>query len=308
MLNAFSLPMIVALGALVLGVAGLWHRRLSSSSVWLFIIALFLIPESMVSWVGKLGVLLLMLLTFAYYRISRATEVDKETFWHRPWVYLILRPISFFLILLLSLALAIHQWPGFQPIPIFTDLTLSEDSLPYSLAFHFDKLFVGLALATFGFSLWQQPNDVKFVFRQTLIITLLGTCVVLLLSQVLGFTRIDFKLPDWFLLWFIKMVFITCLAEEAFFRGFIQRELQVIFSRFVSSWQVAGYLGLLVASLLFGLAHFPGGIAYVFLATVAGLVYGFVFLKTQRLEAAVFAHCFLNTMHFVLLSYPALAP
>ena len=308
MLNAFSLPMIVALGALVLGVAGLWHRRLSSSSVWLFIVALFLIPESMVSWLGKLGVLLLMLLTFAYYRISRAAEVDKETFWHRPWVYLILRPISFFLILLLSLALAIHQWPGFQSMPIFTDLTLSEDSLPYSLAFHFDKLFVGLALTTFGFSLWQQPNDLKFVFRQTLIITLVGTCAVLLLSQFLGFTRIDLKFPDWFLLWFIKMVFITCLAEEAFFRGFIQRELQVIFSRFVSSWQLAGYLGLLVASLLFGLAHFPGGMAYVFLATVAGLVYGFVFLKTQRLEAAVFAHCFLNTMHFILLSYPALAP
>jgi hypothetical protein len=62
-----------------------------------------------------------------------------------------------------------------------------------------------------------------------------------------------------------------------------------------------------LAAVLFGFAHAAGGWKYVVLATVAGAGYGWVYERTQRVEASVLAHWALNTAHFFLFTYPALA-
>jgi membrane protease YdiL (CAAX protease family) len=59
-----------------------------------------------------------------------------------------------------------------------------------------------------------------------------------------------------------------------------------------------------VSSLLFGLAHFGGGFEYIFLAFIAGLFYGAVYLKTNKIESAILLHFFINFAHLLLLSYP----
>lgn len=62
----------------------------------------------------------------------------------------------------------------------------------------------------------------------------------------------------------------------------------------------------MLASLMFGLAHFKGGISYVMLATVAGVGYGFVYQKTKRIESSILVHFAVNTIHFLFFTYPAL--
>jgi uncharacterized protein len=63
-------------------------------------------------------------------------------------------------------------------------------------------------------------------------------------------------------------------------------------------------VALLVASALFGLAHFGGGWLYVIAATLAGLGYGWAYLRTKRIEASMFVHFALNATHFLFFTYP----
>ncbi len=66
-------------------------------------------------------------------------------------------------------------------------------------------------------------------------------------------------------------------------------------------------IAIAVSSGLFGLAHFGGGVSYIVLATAAGLGYGIVYQRTRSIEMAMLAHFALNTVHFLLFTYPALA-
>src|SRR3569833_2966401 len=93
-----------------------------------------------------------------------------------------------------------------------------------------------------------------------------------------------------------------CVAEEAFFRGFLQESLTLRLTPIRHGHLVAW----LAASALFGIAHAGGGAGMVLLAAVAGLGYGWVYLRTRSLGAAVLAHFSLNAVHFLLLTYPRL--
>jgi len=45
----------------------------------------------------------------------------------------------------------------------------------------------------------------------------------------------------------------------------------------------------------------------VVLAAVAGIVYGYAYEKTQRIEASILCHFGVNIIHFIFFTYPALA-
>ena len=93
------------------------------------------------------------------------------------------------------------------------------------------------------------------------------------------------------------------IAEEALFRGVIQRQLQGPESSGMSSQSVGG---LILAAVIFGAAHYAGGRWSVVLATIAGLGYGWVFWRTDRIEASILTHFLVNTAHILGFSYPAL--
>jgi len=80
-----------------------------------------------------------------------------------------------------------------------------------------------------------------------------------------------------------ELVLIGLLAgvcEEAFFRGFMQQW-------FLSFWEP--HVAILVASVLFGLAH-AISIPYTVFATVLGVVLGYLYHYTESLPAAMLAH------------------
>lgn len=58
------------------------------------------------------------------------------------------------------------------------------------------------------------------------------------------------------------------------------------------------------AAMLFGAAHFPGGIDYVLFAVIAGFGYGLAYRYGGGLLGAILAHFLLNTTHFLLFTYP----
>ena len=97
-------------------------------------------------------------------------------------------------------------------------------------------------------------------------------------------------------LWALGILFFTAWPEEFLFRGVIQNLLSRTFK---NRWA-----GLALASVIFGFAHiFHAPVPnwkYVFLATIAGLFYGHVWMKTGSLLLGTLVHALVDISWHVL--------
>ncbi|MFQ5877059.1 MAG: lysostaphin resistance A-like protein [Acidobacteriota bacterium] len=83
---------------------------------------------------------------------------------------------------------------------------------------------------------------------------------------------------------------ITAVPEELLFRGLLQG--------FLERWTGRSGVALIVASILFGVAHLNNGPApdwrYATLAALAGLAYGWVYQRTRRIAPAAVTHALVD--------------
>jgi membrane protease YdiL (CAAX protease family) len=94
----------------------------------------------------------------------------------------------------------------------------------------------------------------------------------------------------------VGITFFTAWPEEFLFRGVLQNLLSRTFK---NQWT-----GLVIASVIFGLSHivhapYPNW-KYVFLATIAGLFYGHVWIKTGSLFPGALVHALVDVSWHVL--------
>jgi membrane protease YdiL (CAAX protease family) len=180
-------------------------------------------------------------------------------------------------VILLALALGTHVVPGFDNPRVLDQVRLSSQAAPYSLYLNFDKVSAGLLiiglcvpqLVTAPPALWES-------FRRALPIILATLLVLIVASLSLGYLRFEPKWSEVFWLWAPVNLLFTCVSEEAFFRGYVQTRLETAL----------------------------GSRTYVLLATMAGIGYGLVLQRTRRLELSILCHFAMNTIHFVLFTYP----
>jgi membrane protease YdiL (CAAX protease family) len=207
--------------------------------------------------------------------------------------------------LALCAAFFVHVLPGFSNPRVVDADVLSAGSLPYTKYLNFDKGVAGLFLLGLVVTVWP-PARIARDRRATTAVTLCGLAllvgIVMMLSLALGYVRWDPKLPSWTSLWLWSMVFLTALPEEALFRGVVQSAIE----RWFDDRGYATPAAVVVAGLLFGVAHASGGPVYVLLASVAGIGYGWIYASTRSIVWAIAAHAGLNTVHFMLFTYPAL--
>lgn len=213
-------------------------------------------------------------------------------------------------------ALFLHVVPGFENPVLIQNAVTSPGALPYAKFLNFDKgmaalLILGLYMPE---RTSRDPGFAPGAFMWRFVLMVLAVLVPTLLA---GYVRWDPKLPEWWAVWVWSMVFLTALPEETLFRGCVQTWL----SRAIPGAQPVGFsvtrgasgpatvpwLPVVVAGVLFGLAHAGGGATYVLLASIAGVGYGWIYASTGSLAAATLAHAGLNTTHLVLFTYPALA-
>lgn len=200
----------------------------------------------------------------------------------------------------LSVALALHVVPGFDNWKILDEFELSDQAQAFSLYLNFDKPLIGLFILAFGAPLLRDWPEWKSMLVTAAPIALAGIALVYGLGYLSGYAAFDPTFDPVFAVWALRNLFFTCVAEEAFFRGFLQRYLERSLARFRSGRLAS----LAIVSLLFGLAHFAGGAGYVALSTVAAIVYGYVYQRTGRIEAAILTHFLLNAGHFLFFTYP----
>lgn len=205
----------------------------------------------------------------------------------QPW-----RGTALTLVLLWAIALMLHLIPGFNNLKVLDQAQAGPASVPFNMYLNLDKplVFFGLLLA--WPALLGQGGAIRW---RALALLLLPLAALLITAWQLGALKPEAGLPHWWWLFALNNLLFTCVAEEALFRGFIQQGVAAR-SRL--------WLGILVASLLFGTAHLAGGPLLMLFAALAGACYGLAFQFSGRLSVAIVIHFLFNFAHLALFTYP----
>jgi len=201
-----------------------------------------------------------------------------------------------------------HKIPGFNNWQVAHGLSLSPEAFPLTMYLNFDKALIGLFILGFGTLPLCCPIEKSTVSKQcdwscAKILALISGSIftIGMISLATGVVKFDLKFSHFFWIWALNNLLFVCVVEEVLFRGFVQRHLTQAFSQY----RFGIVLALVIASIGFGLSH-QGTITYLLLSTLCGLFYGIIYLKTQKIEAAIGTHFLVNVIHIVGFSYPFL--
>lgn len=289
--------MLITSVLLGLAICAVWAPDIKVSSKvqltpWVLLLVMAVISGLMrgvLDWRGAAVVVALCALAWASVRNERVAA--RRTF--------------AFAAIALAFALGLQLVPGFQPSVFIEGVRLSPDAAPIRLTAHFGPGVAGLVLVAFYCRRARTLAEAWQAARPAAVVAVTTTIVVVGAAWAAGYVRPDWKLPDFTAVHLTKVLLWTTVLEEGFFRGVIQDRLARV--RFIEARPALSWLPIAVSSVLFGLAHAPGGWTFMGLATLAGVGYGLAYARTGLIEAAMATHFLVNATHFVAFTYPHIA-
>ena len=286
----YSFSTLLCYSVLYLAVACLWlPASIWGQPLWLILAASAGFIALISGQLTPLGLGLAALYLFIAYLFSRTTGAKKK------WLTLLLAA--------LSVLFGAHLLPGFHNLQALNAVLVSADGLPFTMYLNLDKTLVALGLLGWCVPRLSRRQEWRQLLQVLLSLSLLFLLLIFILALASGKVHWDPKLPSYTLLWMLTNLLFVCTAEEAFFRGFLQQQLALLWK----NRPLQQALPLALASLVYGLSHFAGGPLYVAFVTLAGLGYGWVYQKTGCIEASILLHFALNASHFLFFTYPSLS-
>ena len=143
-----------------------------------------------------------------------------------------------------------------------------------------------------GYNFRWQASDFKPVAASLLVLA----CLLIpfgVHSGFIHFSQVKTSAADCVKL-ILGIYFLNALPEELLFRGIIQNLLDKMLGRFAGG----KWLALALAAFIFGYSHYnnfdPPDWRYVWLATLAGLFYGWTYMKTGKTTVSAIVHTGVN--------------
>jgi len=202
-----------------------------------------------------------------------------------------------------AFALFSHLIKGTNNLLLFQG-TVKPGSIPYTMYWNFDKGFAGMLLLAIAHPLISDPMHFKLALRRSILWA--GLSIICLLGTAYAFDmiRFDLSVSGMLPLWILSNLFFVAIAEEALFRGLLQRELSDALPQ-----RFGPLLSVLIVALAFALVHLVVifDMRYALLAFGAGLFYGLTYSTTKSIEASIFVHFLVNATHIIFFSYPFLS-
>lgn len=295
MLNFFSNQNLsyISLTFLIINLISFYCTKTKKLPIIFFAISLATaLISGVINFISSLIILLFGFLIYSFYQKKLSSP-------YKFFIY-----FGIFIIAILSF---LHQLPGIDNIEFLTNIKLSKNSSNFDLWLNFDKPLIAIFLLFFIYNPPRKFSDYKNIFIQTLKPFVPLLIIVLALGTYGNFLVFDLKFPNFEItfLWLIKMIFLTIFAEEFFFRFFIQNSVILLLKNSKYFSKNPQIIGLIFASILFGLTHFSQGFIFILLATICGFFYGLIFIRTRYIEASILLHFLINLTHFIFFSYPS---
>lgn len=261
---------LIAFIFLTLALLSVWIYR--TPLLWgslTFVSILLGILAGNITWVGLAFIIALALFWFSY--------KQKPSIW------------GFIALIVLSVCFKLKLLPGYYPVFITPKFALGlENSL------------VGLFPLALLVRLAKSAKDWKEVFKGT-VVGLLGISLIASMAVMSGAIRWNFTLPSFIALRTFSNLILTSIPEEAFYRGFVQNTLCAYFD----NRKIGKIAALLLTSILFSATHifWAPNFAILGFTFLASLLYGSVYLYSEKIESPILCHFLLNLMHMVFFSY-----
>lgn len=209
--------------------------------------------------------------------------------------------LSFMALLLITIGLSTHILPGFNNMIYLKNYAVSEASRPHDEYWNFDKPFLMLCLLNYYMEGYYKRGNLAHSIKVGLALTLVCALVLIIAGTGLGYIALDIKWPDIIYSWAF-LNFVAILAEEGFYRAFLQRLIADYSVKFIPKY--GEILALFITSSLFGISHYKMGFIHAILCSVAGFLFGYGLTKSKRVEACMISHFMLNMLHLTLFTYP----
>lgn len=193
-----------------------------------------------------------------------------------------------------AIAFTLHMIPGFNNLLVENGVRAGPQSAPFTFYYNLDKALVPFILLACLPTLLKRPSRPP-VNSLWWLVLLMSMPLLLMIATLAGGLKVEPHLPEWTGAFMLANLFFVCLAEEALFRGYIQQRL---------GQALGEKRALAIAALLFGCAHFSGGLLLVLFATIAGVIYGLAWLWSGRLWVSTLVHFAFNMLHLSLFTYP----
>lgn len=220
--------------------------------------------------------------------------------YQKKWMPRFSAPVLAFLILTGTVFAFAHKMPGFYNWQIQPPVQVSKNAQLYDFYVNFDKGTLGFLLLIFLIKPAVTWNDWKPTLKTIFTLFPMTVGVLLGIAYGCGWIYLDIKNPYFLVPWIFVNLFLVSAVEEAFYRGFIQKNL----SKFVNPW-----VALFLTSAAFGGIHgiFSNDYRYLFMTSMASLFYGAHYILSGRLEASIISHFLVNLIHLIFFTYPGLA-
>jgi len=202
------------------------------------------------------------------------------------------------LLLFIALNLLSHFFPGFNNPKLLDNVRVGALSAPFSMYYNFDKALIPFVLLAALPTLYC-CKPLRRTRPRNWLLLIASVPLLLLLATAVGGLKLELHYPTWFWQFALANLFFVSLAEEALFRGYLQRRLSQL---------IGPVYGLLVSALLFGISHLAGGMLLVAFASLAGVIFGLAWMWSGSLWVAVLFHFALNLLNLLFFTYPMYQP
>lgn len=274
------MPHYIPISLLVVSIICMWFKP---RYLWLIPFVGFVASGIISQWIEPISMFSIVIFygTVLYYQ-------HADSSFHRS--------ASFLVIIIAAVAYASNVVDGFNTIEVFKNTWITPNKNDVTVRYNANAAVVGvLLLSCFRDQLITNTQQLLVATRNSFLIIFIGLIVIYSLGLLIGYLRFDPAFHSIVLPLFISNLFFVVLAEEMLFRGVVQTRLIEYIKHPMSVT-----IGLVITSILFGLLHVGGGWKLAFLATLAGMLYGYVYIRTGRLEMAIAAHIALNAFNAIL--------
>lgn len=176
---------------------------------------------------------------------------------------------------------------------LYVKLIAYQDTISFNLGYSFVTLyllfiFTGYRKIDIGLNF-----QINFkMFGETLIFALILIIIDIIIGLNLKFIsfpqNLDFDYKN-LVLYSIFMLFFASFTEELFFRGFILNYIKQFTGKY------GNIIALILSSIIFGATHLGKfAVSMFLLATIAGIFYGLVYIRTKNLMCATIIHTVVN--------------